>query len=55
MIYFKCLLLAMATIIFIYIFSRIQAIAWLHTLEKFLNNKHSNILKTEENEQTKEN
>jgi hypothetical protein len=51
MTYIHCLIFAVVTVIFVYTLSRIQAIAWLHTLEKFLNNKHNNILKTEENEQ----
>ena len=44
-------LLAIVTIIAVYVISRIQATAWLHTIEKFLNNKHSNLIKTKENEQ----
>ncbi len=46
MIYFKYSLLVIIAIVCIYVFSRIQAIAWLHTLEKFLNNKYNNTLKT---------
>lgn len=53
--FLKFLLLAMATIVFVYILSRIQATAWLHSFEKFLSNKSNSInFKIEENEQQKQ-
>jgi len=40
--------LTILAIVLVYVLSRIQATAWIHTIERFLNNQ-----KNKQNEQTK--
>lgn len=50
--FFQCILCGVLTVVVLYIVFRIQAIAWMHTIDRYLNNKYNN-LKTKSNEQTK--